>query len=165
MIQQYLGIPTDYVVIGLCGIVLVLIILLIINMVKSSSLKKKYKIFMSGKDGISLEDSLIRRLEQVDDLVERTKNAEDDIDLIFARLQGCFQRFGMIKYDAFQEMGGKISFAFAMLDERNNGFIMNVVHSREGCYCYVKDIIDANSVVTLSEEEEEALRIALEEKA
>ena len=40
----------------------------------------------------------------------------------------------IVKYDAFKEMGGKLSFALAMLDQENNGFVMNAIHSREGCY-------------------------------
>ncbi len=64
----------------------------------------------------------------------------------------------VIKYDAFQEMGGKLSFSLCMLDETNNGFIITSMHStREGCYTYVKEIIKGESFVLLSEEEKEAL--------
>ena len=77
-------------------------------------------------------------------------------------MEGCFQKFGMVKYDAFDEMGGKLSFVIALLNEKNSGYILNVVHSRTGCYSYVKEIIDGNSIVALAEEEEEALRKALE---
>jgi hypothetical protein len=48
-----------------------------------------------------------------------------------------------------------------MLNESNDGYIINVVHSREGCYNYTKEVIDGNSIVTLSGEEEEALEKAL----
>ena len=64
---------------------------------------------------------------------------------------------GLVKYDAFNEMGGKLSFSLALLNETNNGFVMNAVHSREGCYTYVKEIIDGNAIIMLSEEEKEAL--------
>ena len=73
-----------------------------------------------------------------------------------------FQKYGLIKYDAFQEMGGKLSFSLAMLNEKNDGFVLNAVHSREGCYTYVKEIIDGNSIITLAEEEQQALDAALE---
>ena len=42
-----------------------------------------------------------------------------------------YQKMGLIKYDAFHEMGGKLSFSLAMLDVRNNGFIINAMHTRE----------------------------------
>lgn len=68
----------------------------------------------------------------------------------------------MVKYDAFNEMGGKLSFSLALLDQKNDGFIINAMHSREGCYTYIKEIIDGNSVIVLAEEEKEALNIAME---
>ena len=58
-------------------------------------------------------------------------------------------------------MGGKLSFAIAMLNENNNGWIMNAMHSREGCYTYVKEIVNGESFVELSEEEAEALDKAI----
>ena len=72
-----------------------------------------------------------------------------------------FQKVGLIKYDAFNEMGGKLSFSLALLNETNDGFIINAMHSREGCYTYIKEVVDGNSIITLSEEEEEALQMAL----
>ena len=68
---------------------------------------------------------------------------------------------GLEKYDAFNEMGGKLSFSVCLLDNRDNGFILNAMHTREGCYTYIKEIIDGNSIVVLSAEEQKALDAAL----
>ena len=62
---------------------------------------------------------------------------------------------------AFHEMGGKLSFAITLLDGNNNGFILNSVHSREGCYNYVKEIVKGESYIELSEEETESLERAI----
>ena len=159
MFEEYLGISTDYVVIGMAAVILLLIILMIINVVQMSKLKKRYAIFMSGKNAKSLEDTLVYRLEQVDELIENNAANERNIDALF---KFGFQKYGLIKYDAFQEMGGKLSFSLAMLNEKNDGFVLNAVHSREGCYTYVKEIIDGNSIITLAEEEQQALDAALE---
>ena len=67
----------------------------------------------------------------------------------------------MVKYDAFHEMGGKLSFSLALLDQKNDGFIINAMHSREGCYTYIKEIVNGNSIIVLAEEEKEALEIAM----
>ena len=75
-----------------------------------------------------------------------------------------YTKLGIVKYDAFNEMGGKLSFALAMLDNSNNGYIINAMHSREGCYTYIKEIIDGNSIIALSEEEKEALEMAMKSK-
>ena len=161
MIEAYLGIPTDYIVLGLLAVTVVLLILLIVNMVKLSNLKKKYDIFMKGKTAKSLEDTLIYRLEQLDDLIKSNAANERNINSIFETLKSCFQKFGLVKYDALDEMGGKLSCALCMLNDKNDGYIINIVHSREGCYNYMKEIIDGNSIIGLSDEEAEALEKAL----
>ena len=163
MIEQYLGISTDYIVIGLAAALLVLIILLIVFIVQMSKLKKRYKIFMSGSNAKSLEDTLIYRLEQIDELIEANASNERNIDVLFKNIKGCYQKMGLIKYDALDQMGGKLSFSLCMLNEKNNGYIINAMHTREGCYTYVKEIIDGESVIQLAEEEERALQSALED--
>lgn len=125
-------------------------------------LKKNYRIFMSGKDAKTLEDTLIQRLNQVDSLLESNEENDSNIKVLSKNMQRTYQKMGLIKYDAFHEMGGKLSFSLAMLDMRNNGFIINAMHTREGCYTYIKEIIDGNSVIVLSEEEQEALKRAMD---
>ncbi len=161
MISKYLGIDSDYIIIGLCGVLLILFILVIINIVQMKKLKKNYRIFMSGKDAKTLEDTLIQRLDQVDSLLESNEENDRNIKVLTKNMQCTYQKMGLIKYDAFHEMGGKLSFSLAMLDMRNNGFIINAMHTREGCYTYIKEIIDGNSVIVLSEEEQEALKRAM----
>ena len=163
MISQYLGFDSDYIIIGLAALVLVLIILMIINVVQMSKLKKSYKIFMKGKNAKNLEDTLIKRLNQVDDLINANSANEKNIKTLFQNMQRTYQKMGLVKYDAFNEMGGKLSFSLAMLDVKNNGFIINAMHTREGCYTYIKEIIDGNSVIVLSGEEQEALNNAMGE--
>ena len=125
-------------------------------------IKKNYRIFMSGKDAKTLEDTLIQRLDQVDSLLESNEENDSNIKVLSKNMQRTYQKMGLIKYDAFHEMGGKLSFSLAMLDMRNNGFIINAMHTREGCYTYIKEIIDGNSVIVLSEEEQEALKRAMD---
>ena len=161
MIENLLGFDSDYIIIGLLAVTLLLFIILIVNLSQISKLKKAYHVFMSGKDAGSLEDTLVARLKQVDELMAANEANYQSIDALFMKQKSCFCKHGMLKYDAFDEMGGKLSFVLALLNEKNNGYILNVVHNRDGCYTYVKDIIDGNSIVALSEEEEEALEKAL----
>ena len=162
MIAEYLGFDSDYLIIALAAIVVVMIVLWIVNIIQIKKLKKNYKIFMKGKDAKSLEEVLIRRLDQVDNLILSNKQNEKDIQNIFANMKFTFQKVGLVKYDAFQEMGGKLSFSVALLNEKNDGFVLNAVHSREGCYTYIKEIVDGNSIIVLAEEEQEALKMAME---
>jgi hypothetical protein len=160
MILEAMGIHTDYVIIGLTILTLILLVLYIVNVVQMNQLKKRYKIFMSGKNARNLEKTLIERLDQIDALMEENAENKKTIQNLLSKMKFTFQKVGLVKYDAFHEMGGKLSFSLALLNEANDGFVLNAVHSREGCYTYVKDIIAGNSVILLSPEEKEALEIA-----
>lgn len=164
MISQYLGFDSDYIIIGLVALVLILFIMILVNIIQMKKLKKNYKIFMSGNSAKNLEETLIKRLDQIDALITANDKNERNIQLIFKNMKLTYQKMGLIKYDAFHEMGGKMSFSLAMLDERDNGFIINAMHTREGCYTYIKEIVDGNSIIVLSEEEQEALNRAMKKE-
>ena len=157
MISEYLGFDSDYIILGLAAFCVILFILTVVNMAKTSKLRKKYEAFMMGKDAKSLEETLVTRLSQVDKLISANEANEKNIRKMFDNMKFTFQKVGLVKYDAFNEMGGKLSFSLAMLNESDNG-----LHSREGCYTYIKEIIDGNSIITLAEEEQEALKMAKE---
>ena len=84
-----------------------------------------------------------------------------DINNLYKKHESAFQKMGLVKYDAFHQMGGQLSFSLCLLDDNNNGFIINSVHSTEGCYSYTKEIKAGESAIDLGVEESEALSIAL----
>lgn len=145
----------------IAAVLLILFILLIVNVVKTSKLKKRYEAFMMGKDAASLEDTLMKHIQQVEELLVNESENRENIQSISNYLKHTFQKVGMVKYDAFNEMGGKLSFSLALLDQKDDGFIINAMHSREGCYTYIKEIVNGNSIIVLAEEEKEALNIAM----
>ena len=116
---------------------------------------------MMGKNAESLEDTLVKRIQQVDELLTYEAENRENIQKIFDSLKFTFQKVGMVKYDAFHEMGGKLSFSLAMLDGNDSGWVINAMHSREGCYTYIKEIVNGNSIIVLADEEKEALDIAM----
>lgn len=122
---------------------------------------KRYRIFMRGKDAVSLEKAFAQKFLEVDRLVEVTKNQANEISKMKEILSRTTNKIGIVKYDAFPDVGGKLSFALAMLDESNTGFVLNAIHSREGCYTYVKEIVKGESYIVLGQEEKEALRQAV----
>lgn len=163
-IAEYFGIDLNTAVISiliLMVLIFILLIIVIINVVQMKKLKKNYKIFMTGKKGLNLENTLIKRLDQVDELMEANKINEQNIEQIFLNMKKTFQKVGLVKYNAFNEMGGKLSFSLALLNETNDGFVLNAMHSREGCYTYIKEVVSGNSIIVLSEEEREALEMAI----
>ena len=115
----------------------------------------------SGKDGISLEKTILRNINEIDMLMESSKNHMEQIRQLKEIQLHTLNKTAIVKYDAFKEMGGKLSFALAMLDQENSGFVLNAIHSREGCYTYIKEIVKGESYIVLGEEEKEALRQAV----
>ncbi|MBR5337615.1 MAG: DUF4446 family protein [Lachnospiraceae bacterium] len=158
-----IGIDPGIIIIVMAGLILILLILLIVNLAKTSGLKKKYNKFMEGRDGASLEEIISNTYEKYDDLSRTVDANTTNIEKIIANLKITYQKMGLVKYDAFNEMGGKLSFSLALLDKENNGFIINSMHSREGCYTYVKEIVKGESYIVLAEEEREALDEALKQ--
>ena len=156
-----LGVDPGILVIALFVLVVVLFILVINANMKYNRLKSSYNSFMRGKDGKTLEDSIFERFEELDDLTDLTMKNRQAIRKINEEMMSNFQKVGIIKYDAFNEMGGKLSFAIALLDGNNSGYIINSMHSREGCYNYVKEIVKGESYIELSEEEAESLDRAI----
>ena len=146
-------------------ILLVLTIFLLVKSVSSSMrlnrLERKYKTFMKGSDAQSLEKIFVRKLAQIDKLYEAKEDHEHDILFIKKNLEKMFSKYGVEKYDAFDDVGGKLSFALALLDKDNTGLILNAVHSRDNCFLYLKEIVKGESYVMLSQEEVEALRKAV----
>lgn len=157
-----LGIDIGYVLLGVAGFTFVLFILVIILFVKNKKMKKKYKNFMAGSDGKNLEELILSRFSEIDFLKLENKKVRTKLENISETLLFAYQKIGIVKYDAFKEMGGKLSFSLALLNDNNDGFIINSMHSsREGCYTYIKEIIKGESYVVLAEEEKLALEQAL----
>lgn len=161
---KMLDLYSVYIIIGLIALMIILIILYIVNVVQMAQLKKRYRIFMEGNDAKNLESTLIKRLDQVDMLLASNSANERDIKILFKKMRFAFQKSGLVKYDAFNEMGGKLSSSLALLNETNDGYMLNTVHGRDGCYIYMKEIVKGNSLIMLTEEEKEALAIAMGEK-
>lgn len=132
----------------------------IILLVKIISLTKKYNAFMKGSDGHTLESTILTRFKEIDVLKEEGKYTTEKLNIACETLIGAYQKIGIVKYDAFKEMGGKLSFSLCLLDDENNGFILTSMHTREGCYTYVKEIIKGESFVVLAAEERKALEEA-----
>lgn len=132
----------------------------IILLVKVGSLTKKYNAFMKGSDGYTLESTILNRFKEIDVLKEESKYTSEKLNIACETLITAYQKIGIVKYDAFKEMGGKLSFSLCLLDDENNGFILTSMHTREGCYTYVKEIIKGESFVVLAAEERRALEEA-----
>ena len=160
-IFESLGIDSGIIII----ILLILTVYLLIrndnSNMRLSRLERRYKVFMKGSDAQSLEKVFVRKFAQIDRLYEAKDQHDHELLFIKKNLDKMFSKYGVEKYDAFDDVGGKLSFALALLDKDNTGLILNAVHSRDNCFLYLKEIVKGESYVMLSQEEVEALRKAV----
>ena len=141
---------------------LILFIMLVSLMLKYSRLKASYDVFMRGRQAACMEEEILALFDDIDRLKTVAERNSNNISLIVNDLEETYQRVGIVKYDAFKEMGGKLSFSIALLNDNKTGFILNSVHSSDGCYVYTKEIIDGESPISLGDEEKKALMLALQ---
>ena len=156
-----LGIDIGYLIIAMFVLIIVLIVLLTIFIIREVKLQKKYNIFMKGSSAESLEDAIAKLFEDNNKIKKVVNANRGDIRQIYRVLTRTFQKIGIVKYDAYQQMGGLLSFSLAMLDEENNGFILNSVHTSDGCYTYTKEIHEGKCELELGNEERLALGKAM----
>jgi len=97
----------------------------------------------------------IQRLEQAVATLYETDSRQKDL------IEGAVRRVGLIRYDAFEDVGGRLSFSCALLDERGNGVVVTSINGRQDTRVYAKPIAEGKSAYNLSVEEEEAIRQAL----
>ena len=157
------NIDPAYLFLGMLVLILILLILLIVQMVKISKLTKKYDKFMLGKEAGSLEEEIVNLFQDINFLKEITDTNRKEIKNIYKKMRFTYQKLGVVKYDAFKQMGGMLSFSLALLNEDNDGFIINSVHSSDGCYSYTKVIQYGKCKLALGEEEQQALDMAMGE--
>lgn len=100
-------------------------------------------------------------LKKIEALEKQQKELSRAISSIQTELLYVFQKIGLVRYNPFQEMGGDQSFSIALLTQENDGFVLTSHFGRNAQRLYAKPIQAGKSEYQLSEEEEEAIRLAI----
>ena len=152
---------TGIILLLVIGLVVILTVITVSMSLRLTRLNKRYQAMMKGQDGQSLEKSFHNRLRKMEKIGNQTEENEKEIRTLKAQLGRTLTHYGIVKYDAFDDVGGKMSFALAMLDSENSGFILDTIHSKDNCFLYLKEIVKGESYIMLSNEEVEALKMAV----
>ncbi len=140
--------------------ILAVIVLFIMNMNNKkmiAKLTKRVDDLTSGGDGKSLESELDQIIEDNRRLLDDSDRNSEDIRKIFERLKAVYQKMSIVKYDAYEQLGGEMSAVVVLLDENDNGVLLNNVYSPEGGYVYTREIEKGKCRHELGAEEEQAL--------
>jgi hypothetical protein len=128
---------------------------------RTSFLSRRYREFMRGSSGVSLEvvlQDLFKELRKVEEgVVENREKMKEMSEVLATATQGV----GVIRFNAFQDTGSDLSFAVALLDAHRNGVVISSIYGREESRTYAKPVSDGKSSYQLGEEEREAMRRAL----
>ncbi len=151
-------------IVGVLGILIIVMYLIIIHLYMNLSyLKKRYKKMMTGVESGNLERMLIGHIDRVKVVVDEQEKLKLENKRIDALLRQALTKVGVVRFSAFEEMGGDLSYAVAMLDANNNGVVFSSIFAREDSRSYVKPVENGKSSYALTNEEEEAIRKAMQE--
>lgn len=142
-----------------------LLVLYLLNCAKLKKLRKNYSVFMTklGK-GQNINEMLEKYVEKVERIEEENKEIEKYCQKLELDAKDNFQKMGMVRYNAYKDTGSDLSFALAILDENNCGFVINGIYGRDTSNVYAKPVENGKSEYMLSKEEAEALAIAVNKK-
>ena len=166
ILERY-GLRADFTLIFAAAIIvlLVLVIVLLVVTVKQKrrcqDLESRYNAFMRGKNAVSLEGRLVSAARDIRRIDQTLESQRERMDLLDKRLAAAYRKTSVVRYNSSAGMGGIMSFVLVMLDETNDGFIMNVIHAADGSYPYIKRVLNGEAEMDLSREEARALEMAL----
>lgn len=148
------------------GIIVIIFLFILLQYVllrnKVNRLSKKYKYFMNGEDGGSIELKLSTEVRELREMVASSENMLHQQELLATMQLQSFQKVGLVRYDAFDDTGDKLSFSLTVLDGKNNGFILSSLAGHDTSRIYAKKVVNGQCREALSSEEAESINIALD---
>lgn len=151
---------SPYYILGNIILSLILLISLILVNLKFKKVNKKYSKFFNNSDNTNIERLVEENIDLCHEITNKNKDIESKINFIERNILQCVQKVGIVRYNAFDNVGSNLSFAIAILDGNDNGIVLNGIYSRESTTTYAKAIINGQSKYTLSAEEIQAIDMA-----
>lgn len=156
-IQEFFQIYMGESMLVIAGILVILLIINLSILVKTSNMKKNYKKLLNGRESVNIEELLSETGQDINRLRDQINANKEKLSEIGIKLEFAVQKVGFIRYNAFAEMGSDLSFSLALLDNFQNGFVISSIYGREHASIYGKPIKDGKSTYPLSVEEMQAI--------
>ncbi len=155
-------IRTDSFLLILMGAIIIIFILYIIELIKLCRIKKQYKNFMKKLgNGTDIQEILEKHIDRINKTITKNDELEKLCVRIDSDIRNCIQKVGIYRYNAYKDTGSELSFTLALLDEKNNGVVLNGIYSREMSNIYAKPVENGNSTYKITEEEREEIKRAI----
>lgn len=140
--------------------ILILFIMNISSKMKIKKLNSKYLKFMNGLSGVNIERVLDDCIDKVNFIIDKNKEIEYQINNIERNMYYCIQKVGVVRFNAFDNVGSDLSYSVAMLDNNDDGVVISSLYSRDSSSTYAKPVSNSKSRYALSIEEIKAIDIA-----
>jgi hypothetical protein len=151
----------DELVVGALAGAAVALLLAIIAHVRVSRVRRGFAA-LEGPDGRqTVVDAVARSLNETQQLRSELAKARSDLDAARGELADALRHVSVVRYDAFGDMGGRLSFTAALLDDSGDGLVLTSIHGRSEARTYAKGVKAGASDVTLSPEEQQAITLAM----
>ncbi|MBS4534530.1 DUF4446 family protein [Clostridium sp. D2Q-14] len=156
-VTDVLDLYTNEIMMGLILFSLFLFLLFLVQEYRVSYIKKKYNKIFEGSEEKSIEKMLFKHLDEVNNVKKQVEYMENYTSKIEQKLKNTIQKIGMIRYNAFDDMGSDLSFSLALLDDNDTGIVISSLYSRNESITYGKPVINGESDYKLSIEEIQAI--------
>lgn len=147
--------------IALAIMMILIVICFIMNAVNSS----KISTIMDYSNDGDIIGALKDYYDKVDDLSKTVNDASDAV--LMSRLTNCendsnisLKKVGILNFDAFDDVTGKLSFSLALLNNNNDGIILTSLYGHNSCNTYLRDVVSGETPIKLLDEEKQALEKA-----
>ncbi|MGI6587989.1 MAG: DUF4446 family protein [Peptococcia bacterium] len=160
-IFKWLSVNSPVVILSLAGAFFVLLIVFLITITRLKKATKKYKVLVDGVKGENLEEKILENSKKLQQVLFEMNIFRERLEVVEDVSKKSIQKVGLLRFDAFDDTGGELSYALALLDKENNGVVISSIFGRDDARTYCKYINRGKSKHPLSAEEQKVIRNAL----
>ncbi|MGE5675753.1 MAG: DUF4446 family protein [Mycobacterium leprae] len=140
---------------------LIVLVIMLVSLARQAKLLKRYRTLLQGKTGQDLETLLLTQVGQLNALQDQAATITQDIRNMVTDARRHVQKVAVVRFNAFPDTGADLSFAIAVLNAENDGFVLSSLYGRNENRVYAKPIKNGTSTYMLSDEEKDALQKAI----
>jgi hypothetical protein len=141
------------------------VLLALLAHVRLRRLRRDYTVLQAGDDRDSFVTAAARQVEAVARLRAQLSAVERRVSDLRLDVADALRHVAVVRYDAFRDMGGRMSFSAALLDDAGDGLVITAIHGRSETRSYAKGVKAGDSDQQLSPEERQAIAFALRSDA
>jgi hypothetical protein len=142
-------------------LVVILIFIEILNRIELSRVEKRYKKLMKGSHSKSIEEMVMENTHKVEESLERAKNIESVYKDVDNRVKKSIQKYSIVRFRAFEDVGSDLSYSIALLNQNNDGVVITGIYGRNESTTFAKPIENGISKYDLTDEEKTAIKNAI----